>query len=137
MNREIIEAIKQIEREKGISSEILLVALEDALLAAYRKTAGACEWARVDIDRETGDMQVSQLVLAEGRELVTLPRPEPEVPEGVDPRSLSRRRRTLTGPRTVRTRSSRSASQRSISVALRPRRRSRLCCSASARPSAR
>ncbi len=85
MNREIIEAIKQIEREKGISSEILLVALEDALLAAYRKTAGAREWARVDIDRETGDMQVSQLVLAEGRELVTLPRPEPEVPEGVDP----------------------------------------------------
>ena len=34
MNREIIEAIKQIEREKGINSETLLVALEDALLAA-------------------------------------------------------------------------------------------------------
>ncbi len=85
MNHDILEAIKQIEREKGISSEILLVALEDALLAAYRKTGGAREWARVDIDRNTGEMQVSQLVLAEGRELVTLPRPEPEVPEGVDP----------------------------------------------------
>ena len=85
MNREIIEAIKQIEREKGISSEILLVALEDALLAAYRKTPGAVEWARVDIDRETGEMQVSRLVLPEGAELVTLPRPEPEIPEGVDP----------------------------------------------------
>ena len=77
MNREIIEAIKQIEREKGIDSETLLVALEDALLAAYRKTPGSVEWARVDIDRETGGMQVSQLVLAEGVELVTLPRPEP------------------------------------------------------------
>lgn len=85
MNREIIEAIKQIEREKGIDSETLLVALEDALLAAYRKTPGAVEWARVDIDRETGDMQVNQLVLPEGAELVTLPRPEPEIPEGVDP----------------------------------------------------
>jgi len=85
VNREIIEAIKQIEREKGISSEILLVALEDALLAAYRKTPGAVEWARVDIDRETGEMQVSRLVLPEGAELVTLPRPEPEIPEGVDP----------------------------------------------------
>jgi len=85
VNREIIEAIKQIEREKGINSETLLVALEDALLAAYRKTPGAVEWARVDIDRETGEMQVNQLVLAEGQELKTLPRPEPEIPEGVDP----------------------------------------------------
>jgi len=83
VNREIIEAIKQIEREKGISSEILLVALEDALLAAYRKTPGAVEWARVDIDRDTGEMQVNRL--PEGAELVTLPRPEPEIPEGVDP----------------------------------------------------
>jgi hypothetical protein len=72
-------------REKGIDSETLLVALEDALLAAYRKTPGAVEWARVDIDRDTGEMQVNQLVLAEGAELVTLPRPEPEIPEGVDP----------------------------------------------------
>ena len=80
MNREIIEAIKQIEREKGIDSETLLVALEDALLAAYRKTPGAVEWARVDIDRESGEMQVRQLVLPEGAELKTLPRPDsPEV----------------------------------------------------------
>jgi len=85
LNREIIEAIKQIEREKGINSETLLVALEAALLAAYRKTPGAVEWARVDIDRDTGEMQVNQLVLAEGMELKTLPRPEPEIPEGVDP----------------------------------------------------
>src|SRR5262249_42035844 len=51
VNREIIEAIKQIEREKGISSETLLVALEDALLAAYKKTPDAAEFARVEIDR--------------------------------------------------------------------------------------
>jgi N utilization substance protein A len=85
VNREIIEAIKQIEREKGIDSETLLVALEDALLAAYKKTPDAAEFARVDIDRESGEMRVFQLILPEGEELRTLPREEPEIPEGVDP----------------------------------------------------
>ncbi len=85
MNREIIEAIKQIEREKGIDSETLLVALEDALLAAYKKTPDPAEFARVDIDRETGEMRVWQVILPEGEELRVLPREEPVIPEGVDP----------------------------------------------------
>jgi transcription termination/antitermination protein NusA len=85
VNREIIEAIKAIEREKGIDSETLLVALEDALLAAYKKTPDAAEHARVEIDRETGDMRVFQLMLPEGEELRTLPQEEPVIPEGVDP----------------------------------------------------
>ncbi|WP_217915773.1 transcription termination factor NusA [Miltoncostaea marina] len=85
MNREIIEAIKQIEREKGIDSETLIVALEDALLAAYRKTPDPAEFARVDIDRETGEMRVWQVLLPEGEELRVLPREEPVIPEGVDP----------------------------------------------------
>jgi N utilization substance protein A len=85
VNREIIEAIKQIEREKGIDSETLIVALEDALLAAYKKTPNAAEHARVEIDREDGEMTVFELVLPEGAELRTLPRPEPEIPEGVSP----------------------------------------------------
>jgi N utilization substance protein A len=85
VNREIIEAIKQIEREKGIDSETLLVALEDALLAAYKKTPDAAEFARVEIDRDSGEMRVFQLILPEGEELRTLPQEEPQVPEGVDP----------------------------------------------------
>lgn len=85
MNREIIEAIKQIEREKGIDAETLIVALEDALLAAYKKTPDPAEFARVDIDRETGEMRVWQVLLPEGEELRVLPREEPEIPEGVDP----------------------------------------------------
>jgi transcription termination/antitermination protein NusA len=85
MNREIIEAIKQIEREKGIDSETLVVALEDALLAAYKKTPDSAEYARVDIDRETGEMHVYEVVLPEGEPLRTLPQEEVEVPEGVDP----------------------------------------------------
>ena len=85
MNREIIEAILQIEREKGIDSETLIVALEDALLAAYKKTPEAAEFARVEIDREDGEMRVFQLIPPEGEELRTLPREEPVIPEGVDP----------------------------------------------------
>ncbi|HMM49850.1 MAG TPA: NusA N-terminal domain-containing protein, partial [Miltoncostaeaceae bacterium] len=78
MNREIIEAIKQIEREKGIDSETLVIALEDALLAAYKKTPGAADYARVDIDRDTGEMHVYEIVLPEGEPLRTLPQEEPE-----------------------------------------------------------
>ena len=85
MNREIIEAIKQIEREKGISSETLLIALEDALLAAYKKTKDAAQYAKVEIDRETGEMSVFGLNLGEGDELRALPQPEVTIPEGVDP----------------------------------------------------
>ena len=41
MSREILEAVRQIERDKGIEDEVLVRALEDALLAAYKKTPGA------------------------------------------------------------------------------------------------
>src|SRR5918912_1017157 len=40
MSKEIIEAVAVLEKEKGIDGEILLTALEDALLAAYKKTPG-------------------------------------------------------------------------------------------------
>ena len=38
MSRDIIEALRQIEKEKGIAFEALVEALEDALLSAYKKT---------------------------------------------------------------------------------------------------
>ena len=37
MSQEIIEGIREIEREKGIEGGTLVNALEDALLAAYKK----------------------------------------------------------------------------------------------------
>ncbi len=62
MSREIIEALRQIEKEKGIAFEALVEALEDALLSAYKKTANAVEHAKVEIDTETGDMRVYELI---------------------------------------------------------------------------
>ena len=51
MSKEIVEAVQTLEKEKGISSEKLMLALEDALLSAYKKTPGAAKYARVDMDR--------------------------------------------------------------------------------------
>ena len=45
MSREIIEAVQTIEREKGIEENTVVSALEDALLAAYKKTPGASRHA--------------------------------------------------------------------------------------------
>jgi N utilization substance protein A len=57
MTQEIVEAVRDIEREKGIESGTLVAALEDALLAAYKKMQGAARHAIVEID-ENGDFRV-------------------------------------------------------------------------------
>src|SRR3954466_13851546 len=57
MSQEIVEAVRDIEREKGIESGTLVAALEDALLAAYKKMPGAARHAVVEIDEE-GDFRV-------------------------------------------------------------------------------
>ncbi len=57
MSQEIIEAVRTIEREKGIEPDALVSALEDALLAAYKKTPGAARHAAVELDDE-GEFRV-------------------------------------------------------------------------------
>src|SRR6266498_868829 len=63
MSREIVEALRGLEQEKGIDAETLMAALEDALLSAYKKTPGAAKYARVDMDRRTADFRVFELIL--------------------------------------------------------------------------
>src|SRR6184192_2646741 len=62
MTQEIVDAVRDIEREKGIESGTLVSALEDALLAAYKKTPGASRHATVEID-EQGDFRVYSIEL--------------------------------------------------------------------------
>jgi len=57
MSQEIVDAVREIEREKGIESGTLVAALEDALLAAYKKTPGATRHATVELD-DRGDFRV-------------------------------------------------------------------------------
>src|SRR5580765_7385995 len=85
MSKEILDATGVVAYEKGIDPEILFTALEDALLAAYRKTPHAKPSTRVEFDRETGDIRVFTLMLTpeelEGHPGVSYPEPEPP-PEG-------------------------------------------------------
>ena len=55
---ELIEALNQIEKEKGISKDILLEAMENSLVAACKNEYGKADNIRVNIDRETGDVVV-------------------------------------------------------------------------------
>ena len=57
MSQEIIEHIRGLEREKGIEENTVVGALEDALLAAYKKTPGASRHAAVELDDE-GEFRV-------------------------------------------------------------------------------
>ncbi|MFS8610008.1 MAG: transcription termination factor NusA [Planifilum fulgidum] len=58
MNAEFIEALNQLEKEKGISKDILLEAIEAALISAYRRNFHSAQNVRVDIDRESGKVRV-------------------------------------------------------------------------------
>jgi N utilization substance protein A len=62
MSQEIIEAVREIERDKGIEEGALVAALEDALLAAYKKTPGASRHATVEMD-DAGDFRVFAIEL--------------------------------------------------------------------------
>ena len=62
MSKEILEAIRELEAQKSIDAEVLLVALEEALGAAYRKSPESKgKHARVEIDRDSGDFRVMQI----------------------------------------------------------------------------
>jgi transcription termination/antitermination protein NusA len=62
MSQEIIEAVRESEREKGIESGTLVDALEDAHLAAYKKMPGASRHATVELD-DSGDFRVYSIEL--------------------------------------------------------------------------
>jgi len=57
-NRELINALNQIEKEKDISKDILLEALENSLVAACKNNFGRADNIKVSIDRETGQVNV-------------------------------------------------------------------------------
>lgn len=58
MNIEFIGALEQIGREKGIAKEVLLEAIEAALISAYRRNFGSAQNVRVHIDEHTGSIKV-------------------------------------------------------------------------------
>jgi transcription termination/antitermination protein NusA len=53
-----LSILRMLEREKEISFDVLVEAIEQALLTAYHKTPGAQEKARVELDRKSGHVAV-------------------------------------------------------------------------------
>ncbi len=58
MNREFIKAVEELEKEKEVSKELLIEAIESALVSAYKKNYGTSQNVRVNINKETGDIDV-------------------------------------------------------------------------------
>ncbi len=58
LNKEFISALEQLASEKGISQEVLLEAIEAALISAYKRNFNTAQNVRVDIHRETGAVKV-------------------------------------------------------------------------------
>jgi transcription termination/antitermination protein NusA len=71
--------LRALEREKEISFDILIDALEQALLTAYHKTPGAQPKARVQLDRRTGRVTVLAAEVDEEGEVL---REYDDTPEG-------------------------------------------------------
>ena len=58
MNKELIEALNALEKEKDISKDILLEAIENSLITGCKQHFGKSDNIKVKIDRETGDFFV-------------------------------------------------------------------------------
>ncbi|HET7397132.1 MAG TPA: transcription termination factor NusA [Intrasporangium sp.] len=85
-----LAALRALERERDISLEVLIPAIEQALLVAYHRTEGSYRIARVELDRKTGHVVVwareeGELLPAEEGERPQRAEPGPEfddTPEG-------------------------------------------------------
>ena len=57
-NKELILALEELEKEKGIKKEYLLEAIETALVTAYKRNFDSLENVRVEMDHQTGATHV-------------------------------------------------------------------------------
>ena len=57
-SKELIMAMEELEKERGISKAYLLESLETALVTAYKRNFDSAENVKVIIDDETGDIQI-------------------------------------------------------------------------------
>lgn len=71
MSSELIRALDQLEKERGIEKEVLVEAIEAALVSAYKKNFGSSQEVRISIDRDTGEVKVFAL-----KRVTTIPKDE-------------------------------------------------------------
>ncbi|MBQ3871071.1 MAG: transcription termination/antitermination protein NusA [Clostridia bacterium] len=100
----LLDAIYELEQEKGIDAEALIDAVKDAVLKAYRRDAGASDNTRVEFDAANNSMRIirgktvveevedpeSQISLEEARKLNIAYEPGDIIEEDVTPKSFGR-----------------------------------------------
>lgn len=78
MNDTLLEALADLCEEKGLDKNIILDALEAALVAAYRKNFKSAQNVAVQMDRETGEVHVyTQKTVVDEEDYVD---PQEEIP---------------------------------------------------------
>lgn len=104
MSKELFNAMSYLEKEKGIDKDILIEALEAALISAYKKNFKSAANVRVDLNEEAGSMKVfaqkeivdevtdphQQISLAEAQEINPRYEVEDVVEVEVTPRDFGR-----------------------------------------------
>ena len=58
MSAELLNALEQLEKERGINKDILIDAIEQALISAYKRNFGSAQNVEVMIDRANGEVRV-------------------------------------------------------------------------------
>ncbi|PYZ98049.1 transcription termination/antitermination protein NusA [Alteribacter lacisalsi] len=58
MNSDFMDALTSIEKNKGIDKEVILEAIEQALITGYKRNFNQAQNVRVNIDRDSGDIRV-------------------------------------------------------------------------------
>ena len=61
MNQEFMEALDMLEKERGISKDILIDALEAALTTAYKRNCESAGNVRAEVNRDTGEVKMFAL----------------------------------------------------------------------------
>lgn len=56
--QDFMEALDELEKDRGINKEIIIDTIEQALLTAYKKNFGSAQNVRVEVDREDGEVRV-------------------------------------------------------------------------------
>ena len=88
-------SLRALEHERGISLDILVPALEKALLSAYERTEGHYRHARAELDRKSGHVTIW------AREEFEVPAQEPDAPVATSERVMAAaralKRRWFTG----------------------------------------
>ncbi|KRN85220.1 transcription termination factor NusA [Ligilactobacillus acidipiscis] len=58
MSKELLEALDSLETEKGVKKEIVIEALENALVSAYKRNYGQAQNVEVEFDKAKGNIHV-------------------------------------------------------------------------------